>query len=63
MENENKLCPLKLIVKSDSYGGFCNEDRCAWYCKRTGDCAVTDIANHIRWIANIGLKVEDRNIL
>lgn len=25
-----------------------------------GDCAVTDIANHIRWIANIGVKIEDR---
>lgn len=63
MQGENKLCPLKLIVKSDSYGGFCNEDKCSWYCNRTGDCAVTDIANHIRLIANIGLKVEDKNVL
>ena len=26
MQVKNKLCPLKLIVKSDPYGGFCNED-------------------------------------
>lgn len=60
MQVENKLCPLKLTVKSDPYGGVCNKDRCAWYCERTGDCAVTDIANHIRWITNIGVKIEDR---
>lgn len=60
MQVEDKLCPLKLAVKSDPYGGVCNKDRCAWYCERTGDCAVTDIANHIRWITNIGVKIEDR---
>ena len=58
--NENKLCPLKFLVKSDPYCGVCNKDRCAWYCERTEDCAVADIANHIRWIANIGVKIEDR---
>lgn len=63
MKDDEKLCPLKLIVKSDHYGGFCNKDKCAWYCNCTGDCAVTDIANHIRYITNIGLKVEDKNIL
>lgn len=63
MKDDEKLCPLKFIVKSDPYGGFCNKYRCAWYCNRTGDCAVTDIANHIRLVANIGLKVEDKNIL
>lgn len=36
MEDDEKLCPLKLIVKSDPYGGFCNKYRCAWYCNRTG---------------------------
>lgn len=60
MQGENKCCPLKFIVKSDPYGGVCNKDKCAWYCERTGDCAVTDIANHIRWITNIGIKIEDR---
>jgi hypothetical protein len=63
MENDKKLCPIKFLVKSDPYGGLCNKNRCAWYCNRTGDCAVTDIANHIRWVANIGLKVEDKNIV
>ena len=63
MEDDKKLCPLKFLVKSDSYGGFCNKNRCAWYCNRTGDCVVTDIANHIRWVANIGLKVEDKKII
>lgn len=59
MQGENKLCPIKFFVKSDPYGGVCNKDKCAWYCNRTGDCAVTDIANHIRLIANIGVKIED----
>lgn len=63
MENDKKLCPIKFLFKSDPYGGLCNKNRCAWYCNRTGDCAVTDIANHIRWVANIGLKVEDKNIV
>lgn len=58
MEYDKKLCPLKL--QNGLYFGDCNKEDCAWYCKRTGDCAVTDIANHIRWIANIGLKVEDK---
>ena len=25
MEDDKKLCPLKFIVKSDPYGGFCNK--------------------------------------
>lgn len=61
MQRENKLCPLKL--QKELYFGDCNKEDCAWYCERTGDCAVTDIANHIRLAANIGLKVEDKNIL
>lgn len=60
MEDDKKLCPFKFIV---NYGGFCDKKRCAWYCNRTGDCAVTDIANHIRLVADIGLKVEDKNIV
>ena len=55
---ENKLCPLKL--QNGIYFGECSEEDCAWFCERTGNCAVTDIANHIRWIANIGIKIEDR---
>lgn len=31
MEDDKKLCPLKFIVKSDPYGGFCNKYKCAWY--------------------------------
>lgn len=61
MQMENKLCPLKL--QNELYFGDCNKEDCMWYCKCTGDCAVTDIANHIRWITNIGLKIEDKNIL
>lgn len=56
--NENKLCPLKLY--NGTYFGNCNKEECAWYCRNTEDCAVADIANHIRWIANIGLKVENK---
>lgn len=59
--SENKLCPLKL--QKEIYFGDCNKEYRAWYCERTGDCAVADIANHIRYIANIGLKVEDKNLL
>lgn len=29
MEDDKKLCPFKLIVKSDPYGGLCNKNRCA----------------------------------
>lgn len=61
MQEKNKLCPLKL--QKGIYFGDCDKEGCAWYCERTGDCAVTDIANHIRWIANIGLKVEDKKIV
>ena len=61
MKDDKKLCPLKL--QKELYFGDCNKEGCMWYCERTGDCAVTDIANHIRWIANIGLKVEDKNIV
>lgn len=60
MENNKKLCPLKL---KNGYFCECSENECAWYCERTGDCAIADIANHIRWIANIGVKVEDRKIV
>ncbi len=63
MENDNKLCPLKFFVKSDPYDGVCNKNKCAWYCERTGDCTVADIANHVRWITNIGVKVEDKKIV
>lgn len=58
---KNKSCPLKL--KDNSYFGNCDKEDCAWYCQNTEDCAVADIANHIRWIANIGVKTEDREIL
>lgn len=61
MEGENKYCPLKL--QKGLYFGECNKEDCAWYCERTGDCAVADIENHIRLVANIGLKVEDKNIV
>ena len=63
MEDDKKLCPLKFFFFFYPYGGLCNKNRCAWYCNRTGDCAVTDIANHIRWPYSIGLKIEDKNIL
>lgn len=55
---ENKVCPLKL--QKGIYFGGCNKKDCAWYCERTGDYTVPDTANHIRWFANIGLKVEDK---
>lgn len=60
MEEDKKLCPIKFFYQSDPYGGVCNKDRCAWFCERTRDCAVANIANHIQRIANIGLKVEDK---
>lgn len=58
MQVKNKLCPLKL--QKGIYFGDCDKEGCSWYCERTGDCAVTDIANHIGVIANIGVKIEDR---
>lgn len=58
MQGENKCCPLKL--QKGLYFGDCNKEDCAWYCERTGDCAVTDIANHIRWAYSIALKIEDK---
>ena len=58
--SENKLCPLKL--QKGIYFGGCDKEYCAWYCERTGDCAVADIANNIRWIADIGLKAEDKKL-
>lgn len=60
---KDKLCPIKCLSEFDHYCGVCNKDRCAWYCECTGDCAVADIANHIRWMANIGIKIEDKKIL
>lgn len=61
MQGENKLCPLKL--QKELYFGDCNKEDCMWYCNRTGDCAVTDIANHIRWAYSIALKLKDKNIV
>lgn len=58
MQEKNKLCPLKL--QKGIYFGSCDKEYCAWYCERTGDCALADISNHIRWVANIGVKTEGR---
>ena len=58
MEDDKKLCPLKL--QKELYFGDCNKEDCMWYCERTGDCAVTDIANHIRLAYSIALKIEDK---
>ena len=52
--NNGKLCPLKL--QNGFFFGNCDKYNCAWYCENTKDCAITDIANHIRWISNIGVK-------
>ena len=49
MEDYKKLCPLKFIVKSDPYGGFCNKYRCAWYNARTKKCAILDIPEYLDW--------------
>lgn len=56
MEDDKKLCPLKFIVKSDPYGGFCNKYKCAWYNARTKKCAILDIPEYLDWYKTVGIK-------
>ena len=56
MEDDKKLCPLKFIVKSDPYGGFCNKYKCAWYNARTKKCALLDIPESLDWYKTVGIK-------
>lgn len=56
MEDDKKLCPLKFIVKSDPYGGFCNKYRCAWYNARTKNCAILDIPEYLDWYKIVGIN-------
>ena len=56
MEDDKKLCPLKFIVKSDLYGGFCNKYRCAWYNARTKKCAILDIPEYLDWYKIAGIN-------
>lgn len=60
MEDDKKLCPLKFIVKSDPYGGFCNKYRCAWYNARTKNARFLTFQNILIGIRLLELKLVDK---
>lgn len=60
MEDDKKLCPLKFVVKSDPYGGFCNKYRCAWYNARTKNVRLLISQNILIGIKLLELTLVDK---
>ncbi|XOQ44269.1 MAG: hypothetical protein ACFWTN_07505 [Clostridium sp.] len=44
MDNKKKICPLFSIMPNQlKQDCTCIESECAWWCERTGSCAMTPI--------------------
>ncbi len=42
--SDKKICPLRVLANFTGDGQHCIEDKCAWYVKIHGYCAIKTIA-------------------